>query len=141
MKTKVTKYEYIKTLIEDVEIVIPETPFAFQQWNYRTLIMVKPQWTTWNVEQHNKPEEIYKLDILVVHTDRPKIEYTSLNTHNQTLENLLTSRTIKNKGWEESIQLEILDYITDSFGDDSVTIETFKSVYEEVLRKINEDIF
>jgi hypothetical protein len=141
MKTKVSKYEYIETLIEDVEIEIPETPFAFQEWNHRTLIMVKPQWTKWNVERYNKPEEIWKLDILVVHTDRRKIEHTSLSVHRQTLEHLLTSRGVKNKDWEDSIRIKILDYIMSLFGNDSISLETFKAGYKNVVREINETMY
>lgn len=60
------KYKSEKTLSEEVIFKIPETDLYLFKFGSRKAMSIKPQWTSWQQESQDKPEEIWKLDIIVV---------------------------------------------------------------------------
>jgi hypothetical protein len=80
MKHKIERYKYEKVLDKEYEIDLPEVPEFHFQFGIRRAIAIIPQWTTWNMEHNNKPEEIYAIDFISVYRSFDcRIEKSSIN--------------------------------------------------------------
>lgn len=66
MKTTINKEEFKKILLENVEVDIPEETLYFWHNGERVAYSVKPEWTTWNKEQYQKDEVIWRLNVIKV---------------------------------------------------------------------------
>ncbi len=65
MDITITKYSY-ERVETDVVVTISDKPIYCFQTGVRLAYAITPQWTTWNVETYNKPEEIYEYQIIQV---------------------------------------------------------------------------
>ena len=126
MEISIHKYEYVKTLKEDIKITIPEEPFAYVYC--RDYILVVPT---------KYKGELYSLEIIRVELDfSANIQKATMLVDKSNIEHLLLD--IKNRPTEEKLKIEVLDYIMRWFGNDSVPIEKFMNEYKQVLEKYNE---
>jgi len=126
MELSINKYEYVRTLKEDIKITIPEEPFAYV--SNRDYILVVPT---------KYKGELYSLEIIRVESYfSANIQKTTMLVDKSNIEHLLLD--IKNRPTEEKLKIEVLVYIMLWFGNDSVPIEKFMNEYKEVLEKYNE---
>jgi hypothetical protein len=135
MKLKVNRYEWVKTLIEGVEINIPELPFAYNDGR-GCHILVKPEWTTWQEENGKGPEEIYELRILRVNSYLNTIDKGTLPMYPENIESLLTAM-LKKDGY--SLVQGVLDKIMRFPEDDHITVESFWSYYNQAFSDYEEE--
>lgn len=80
MKIKVNKIRYEK-VNEETELDIPETPMYFWHNGIRRAYSVVPEWTAWNVENYQKPEEIWKVNVVMVDPQDRIIETNEIQVH------------------------------------------------------------
>lgn len=76
---KIRTYEMKRIFGKEIEINIPtEIEYHFQT-GIRRSIKIIPKWTTWNMENSQKPEEVWQLDFVCVYGNFDcKIERTSI---------------------------------------------------------------
>lgn len=66
MKRTVTMTQYQPVPIRNVEVTIPEEPCYFFKTGIRKSIAVIPQWTTWQMNNDGKPEEVWEIKLVSV---------------------------------------------------------------------------
>ena len=127
MELSINKYEYVRTLKEDIKITIPEEPFAYAS-SSRDYILVVPT---------KYKDKIHSLEIIRVDSYfSGNIQRTYISVDKSDIESLLLD--IKNRPSEDHLKIDVLYYIMYPFGDYSVSIEKFMSEYKQVLEKHNE---
>lgn len=67
MKIELKQYRYEKIATESKDFELPEEPVYFFETGIRRAIRIIPEFTTWQVEMQNKPEELYSFKITCVH--------------------------------------------------------------------------
>jgi hypothetical protein len=67
MLINIKKYEFKKIEVESKIFELPETESYCFETHVRRSIRIKPVFTTWNKELHNKEEELYSFDITCVY--------------------------------------------------------------------------
>jgi len=77
MKILITKTEY-KRIEKKIKVNIPDKQMYLWHNGVRMAYSIKPEWTSWNRENLNKPEEIYKLVIVAVDPSDNCIEIVEL---------------------------------------------------------------
>ena len=135
MKKKITKYEYIKQEIEGFEADLPDNPVYLFEFGYRVAYAIIPQWTTWNKEFYDKPEEIYQYDIIVV--DPSLKEIKSFDISVQRL-NEAYGKSEQNGG---TLRDRAVRYIVDGWQERQVrTKEKFLEDFNRVVNEIKETL-
>ncbi len=129
-KIKIEQYRYVKEIISDSVINIPEAPFAWQSYNYRKLILVVPKFTTWLINDGKEKEDLYELDIILVDCSNNTIHHETLSLRKASIEDALmfNGNIPKNP-----FLYEVVNYIKSYMGDSMVTIDSFKEYYNKVL--------
>jgi hypothetical protein len=131
MKILLTTTEYVRT-DKETEVNVPEKQLYLWHNGIRRAYSVKPKWTSWNVENHNKPEEIYALEVVMVDPSAVKIEVVQLQVS-------YLAEIIKNdKHTYKRLVENILNYPDDK--EYIRTKEQFENDLKSVLQKINESI-
>lgn len=64
---KISKYKYEKVKVSDVEFDVPQEPVYLFETGVRRSICITPEWTTWQQERFDKPEEVWSLNIVCVY--------------------------------------------------------------------------
>jgi len=59
MKIKLKQYKHQKIEIDSKDFELPEKNSYFFETGIRRSIRISPEYTTWNLQQYNKPEEIF----------------------------------------------------------------------------------
>lgn len=136
MELNIKKWEYKKVLNEEFKINLPETEFCFHDWNGRVRTLVRPEYSTWKVEQGADKEELIGYKILKVSVEDTKIEKGYLYISN--IEDILSKPDSKGLTGKDKLSYDIVQYITYHFGTDAVKFEYFKEGYNTVLAKLNE---
>ena len=131
MKISIKTAEYTR-VDKEIEVNIPDKQLYLWHNGIRRAYSVKPRWTTWNVENYNKPEEIYELIVVVVDPSDYKIEVTNLTI--SSLPEILKNDKHPYKRLVENI----LKYPDDK--EFIRTKEQFENDLQTVLLKINENI-
>lgn len=67
MKTQIKQYKYEKIETSSFDLELPEETSYFFETGIRRSIRIVPVFTSWNKEQYNKEEELYKFDITCVY--------------------------------------------------------------------------
>jgi len=131
MKILITTTEYTRTE-KEIEVNVPDKQLYLWHNGIRRAYSVKPKWTSWNLENHNKPEEIYSLEVVMVDPSDVKIEVVELPVRS-------LAEIIKNdKHTYKRLVENILNY-----PDDKKYIRTkeqFENDMKSVLQKIDESI-
>lgn len=135
MELNIKKWEYKKVLNEEFKINLPETDFCFHDWNGRVRTLVRPEYSTWKVEQGAEKEELIGYRIVKVSVEDSKIETGYLSVSN--IEDLLSKPDTKSLMNKEKLTYDIIQYIVYHFGSDKVSFEYFKEGYNTVLTKLN----
>lgn len=63
MELKVKTFRYERVEVTSSTLVVPEAPAYYFQTGIRRAVRIVPVWTTWNKEQYDKEEEIWKLRV------------------------------------------------------------------------------
>ena len=135
MELNIKKWEYKKVLNEEFKINLPETEFCFHCWNGRVRTLVRPEYSTWKIEQGADKEDLLGYDIIKVSVEDTKIETGYLSISN--IEDLLSKPDSKSLMIKEKISFDIVQYIAYHFGADKIKFEYFKEGYNTVLVEIN----
>lgn len=137
MKIEATKYEYVKTKIDNFEIELIEEPFAYQKYNHRVMVLVVPKWTTWNKEQTGEDEFIYEYKIIQVSRDISKyvIENKSIQLNRKSIESRLTSMSNK-KCYD--LEDEVLDNLMRPNNMDRISVDLFQSHFNTAVSELNQ---
>lgn len=67
MKVQIKQYKYEKIETSSFDLELPEETSYFFETCIRRSIRIVPVFTSWNKEQYNKEEELYKFDITCVY--------------------------------------------------------------------------
>ena len=136
MELNIKKWEYKKVLNEEFKINLPETDFCFHDWNGIVRTLVRPEYSTWKVEQGADKEELIGYKIVKVSVEDDKIETSYL--YISKIEDLLSKPDSKGMSDKDRLNYDIARYIAYHFGTDKVSFEYFKEGYDTVLTKLNE---
>ena len=90
MKYTITKEKYVKEIIPQHEIDIPEEPLYLFITGIRRAYSIVPKWTTWNKEHYNKEEEIYEFQIVEVDPSNYHVKRYNIGVSD--ISNILNSR-------------------------------------------------
>ena len=121
----VKMHEYVRTERPDVPIEIPESPVFYFQTGIRRAVRIVPQYTTWNMEQHGKPEEIWSLKVTCVYRSfQNKVE--TFDVHLAALPELIDSKD----------QYNVARLLLDADSADVRTKERFEEDLDAVLAGI-----
>jgi hypothetical protein len=78
----IKQYKYEKTEIASKDFELPDETAYFFETHVRRSIRIKPVYTTWQKEQHNKEEEIWRFEITCVYLSfECKIEKFSVDVN------------------------------------------------------------
>lgn len=61
------QYHYVKEEIASITWELPTEPQYFFETHIRRSISIVPEWTTWNMEYNQKPEEIFQFKVICVY--------------------------------------------------------------------------
>lgn len=67
MQITLRQYEYKKIEATAKDFVLPTEPAYFFETGIRRSIRIIPVYTSWNMEQFNKEEELYRFDVTLVY--------------------------------------------------------------------------
>ena len=134
MQLKVQRKKFVEQIEAEFEVNIPESPFAYQLHNYRTLICVIPEWTNWQLVKFNKAEEIFRLDVTIVEI-RSKISNFTISLDKTTVARILSYPQSKSSDLIE--KQKIMDYIINNFNDNSISLNSFKEYYQKEINQLN----
>lgn len=67
MKITIKQYKHERVEIDSKEFELPETTKYYFETHIRRSIRMQPIFTTWQIEQLNKPEELYGYDVTCVY--------------------------------------------------------------------------
>ena len=137
MELKIETVKYVRTVINDTIITIPETPFAWQSFNCRKLILVMPEFTNWLINGGAEKEELYQLNIILLDVSNMLISRESLRI---TKENIETALLLNNGKPGNVLLYEVVNYIKTFFGSDAVSIDTFNIYYLDTIKRISEGL-
>ena len=125
MEISVKTYEYQKIEKSDTKFQLPEETTYWFETGIRRAIRIVPIWTTWQLENDNKPEEIWKYHFTCVYRSfENKIESFSISLHDFPNYYLQEKRNIVK---------EFMDYDFDER-----TKEQFENDLESALTSLNE---
>jgi|SRR6478735_3351965 len=124
MKIRTIEQQIVETVLEEFEIPIPEETIYLFETGIRRSIRIIPQKTTWNINQYDKPEECYKLDITCVYLFyETKIEKFEIPI--SSIERIFNSK-------EKSKEKSIIDLLVNDWGDER-TKERFDADLKEAI--------
>lgn len=130
---KIFREKYEKIQDEEIEINIPQEQSFYFETGIRRSICITPEWTTWNVEYGNKPEVIWRLNILCVYQSwETKIENFSIQISE--IQRLYNQKDDNRKGGKSII--DFLLYI----GKPNRTREQFLEDYQHCVLKFDQVI-
>lgn len=125
MRIKLDTYEYVRQLKEGKEFELPDETTYWFETGIRRAIRIIPVWTTWNVKQYSKPEEIREYNITCVYGSwECKIE-----TYNVSVGRI--AEIYNNEKSDHVIKSLLLKWL------DSRTKEQFEADLNSALKKIN----
>lgn len=125
MKIKIKQYKHQKIEIDSKDFELPEENSYFFETGIRRSIRISPEYTTWNLQQYNKPEEIYQFNITCVYLNfECKIERFSVRISD------FENPTHKNKSFIDS-------WTSDYF--DTRTQEQFENDLKQAINIITEN--
>jgi len=128
MEIKIRQYEYKQIEVKSQLFMLPTETVYFFETGVRRSIRIKPIYTTWQKEQHNKDEEIWKVEITCVYLSfECKIEKFQIQVSE--IEKIYHSKGDKYKDL-------IVSWVNDWFN--SRTQEDFKNDLHGAITKINE---
>ncbi len=123
---KTTKWE---TKIVDVKLELAEEPFYWFEFGRRVSWAAIPIFTSWNMKEYNKPEEIYQYKVILVDSDG-EININQVNVSE-------IPSLYEQKG--ESIAKRFTQFLVDGTTDrEDRTKERFLNDYKSVTNKIEE---
>lgn len=131
MEIEIKKTEFTRT-VKTVKVTIPEKQMYLWHNGVREAYSVKPVWTTYKVEHHNQPEQIYELSVVSVYPSGKEIKHINLQIHD--LVNILADP--KNK--YQRLVDNILNYPEDK--EYIRTKEQFDADLKSVITEINEAV-
>ena len=117
---------------EAIEVKAPTEPLYYFQ--SRRAVRVIPEFTTWNMERFNKPEEVWRYDCTVVHNEfLVRIERFHIEATESAFQRVLDYKSDRAK---HTIQEEIYYKIINFPDDDLRTNERFEADFKCALEKI-----
>lgn len=126
---KIRTYKYEKVEVSETEIFIPQEPYYCFETGIRRSIRIVPVWTEWNIENYQKPEEIYRLEVTCVYQSfECKVE--KFNISISEVENIV------NREKDSSDAKSILTLLLNDWGNVR-TEEQFKEDLKRVINEIN----
>lgn len=129
MKISIVKTEY-KQVSTTTDVNVPEQQMYVWHNGIRRAYSIKPQWTTWNMEQNHKPEEIFELLVVMVDPSYNKIEVNSLSVSS-------LPEIVKNVKHPFNRLVEnILNYPNEGVR----TKQDFENDLQQVIQKITESV-
>lgn len=130
MEVNIIKYKYEKIELSNEVANLPDEPIYFFIYGTRISVAVIPKWTTWNIEEYDKPEEIYFYNFITIDgTEEVKLHGFPVNE----ISNLYQ---VAKKSTTNSYFHEVIEYLVD--GIDSRQIrdkERFVSEYNNIKLK------
>lgn len=133
MKLAINKYKYEKVLDTSSEVEIPEVPEYHFQTGIRRSIAIIPEWTTWQKENFNKPEQVHTLVFICIYGNfENKVEITRCSVEN--LRDYLTSTINKTDSSIVNFFLNERDEYT------TRTKEQFMADYNNAITKFTDNI-
>jgi len=129
----ITDYVYERVKKSDIEIKIPKTPIFFQEYNFRTVIGLFPQFATWS------DNSVWEIQIIKI-TEK-EINRTFIRTNASNLSDLISRVTLTGKNSEELLREKVVFWLKNRYGDDIVSKETFIKKYEQINEKLSELIY
>jgi len=128
---KIKKYKLEKVFTEEVDFRMPTEVLYLFEFGVRRSIKVTPVYTTWNKEIHNKEEEIYKLEFILV--------LDGFN-HNATITKIVIDLTdmerIYTKNDYNDVNLTLLDFINTFDSSNIRTKEQFEVDFNNTLNEL-----
>lgn len=67
MKVQIKQHKHVKVETSSFDLELPEKTSYFFETGIRRSIRIVPVFTSWNKEQYNKEEELFKFDITCVY--------------------------------------------------------------------------
>ena len=132
MELTFTTQKYIKQDDVPVTLKLPDEQQFYFETGIRRSICVTPIWTTWNEENYQKPEQIYKYSVICVH----RCFESKIDLFEVAVSEIPSLWQSKNDSDRKSI-VELFQY----YGVESNrTAERFMEDYNAVLSKINESM-
>lgn len=129
MKVHLKTYEYKQIEVEGTEFELPEETTYWFETGIRRSIKLIPKYTTWNVERYNKPEELWRYEVVCVYLSwETKIETFIFGADEKSLERLYDTR---DKSHEANF---VRSFLSDYF--DKRTKEQFEADLETAITKV-----
>lgn len=125
---KIKTYKTQRVEVDEFEIPIPTETVYYFETGIRRSIRIVPEYTTWNKEQYNKDEELFRLHVTCVYQSyQCKIEKFVINIHE--IEGIYNStQNTNNKS--------VVELLVNNWGNKR-TKEQFESDLEAVIKEIN----
>ena len=112
MKVQIKQHKHVKVETSSFDLELPEETSYFFETGIRRSIRIVPIFTTWNKEQYNKEEELFKFDITCVYLSfECKIEKFSVSVSDfdkdkEIIEKNLFLRSQINKWFNKRTQID-----------------------------------
>jgi len=143
MKITAKQSKWVEVFDGEIVIDVPEESITFTS-NY-CKVMVIPQWTTWNIERFQKPEEIFGLDVIWLdkaHGDGEIVKF-SFSLHPSTINSLLMEVTNRNR--IDSLRRCVLDYLIQHTDKeiphrDYLSRQEFIASYQAMISELNHEL-
>lgn len=129
-KMKIQQYKYEKTVTSSKDWEVPTEAQYFFETGIRRAIAVIPVYTSWNMENFQKPEEIYELSFVCV--------YQSFEAMIQKFDVSLSS--LEDKYVEKGEVGDIVRFLIDHSEGCERSPERFKGDFDNCLNKIKEHL-